>query len=740
MGHAILAALMLGCGPVRPAEPVNLVSNAGFEQTTPDGLAADWSGGEFGKPGANVALDAEVRHTGRHSVRLGTSPNSFVTCAAARVTVRPNTTYCIAWWCRTDGLRQARAYLFLQTNQAQRVLADADQVGTADWTRHLAEYTTTAEETWLYPVLTTHDLGGPDCQAWFDDVAVYEGGFPAPFAAVWQARERERSGVSETARVLARTPGLTVWSDTLAARIYREDGLPEYAQPATEIAVAAARGEEEFFQLVALPAGDLAAVDLSATDLVGHTTIAADHVRWWPVGYANIKVAHRPETRLGLTPDPLLDPAPVPAPQGQNTTFCVGIRVPRHAGAGLYHGAVALRAGDHELARVPVSLRVHDFALPEDPTFRTLITFSPGSLTPWDQRPVELIERDICRVLHEHGIRGLGATVVADARIEDGQVVCDFASLDARVEWVLERLHFNAFFLGPCFGGGTSEGWEAHSQWLGLEPLSEDFRRHFPEYMRQVAQHLRARGWLDKAYLYLWDEPEQDYFDQVVALQQLALQGDPGLKIWETTSPSYREFWGVVKAWSVPFGRPYFDEEAVEARRQAGEEIWVYNIPATLEAPPQLHRLWFWQAARYGAIGAQLWNTTFYHGIDPWQEITPQPYPVGRGRTSLYYYDAGDAILLYPNPAGAAPPLASLRLKLLQKGIDDFEYLSLLQTRLEEAARKRGARDPHAEAQTRTRAVAGRLVRDINSFVLDYAELEKVRAQLAAEIEAAAGD
>ena len=79
--------------------------------------------------------------------------------------------------------------------------------------------------------------------------------------------------------------------------------------------------------------------------------------------------------------------------------------------------------------------------------------------------------------------------------------------------------------------------------------------------MRQVAQHLREKGWLDKAYLYLWDEPEPDYFDKVVALQKLALQGDPGFKIWETTSPNYQAFWGVVKAWSVPFGRPHFNEE-----------------------------------------------------------------------------------------------------------------------------------------------------------------------------------
>jgi hypothetical protein len=248
--------------------------------------------------------------------------------------------------------------------------------------------------------------------------------------------------------------------------------------------------------------------------------------------------------------------------------------------------------------------------------------------------------------------------------------------------------------------------------------------------MRQIGQHLREKGWLDKAYVYLWDEPEPDYFDKVVALQKLALKGDPALKIWETTSPSHHAFWGVVKAWSVPFGRPHFDETSVEQRRATGDEIWVYNIPCSLEIAPQDHRLWFWQAARYGAIGAQLWNVTNYNGIDPWVSITPAPYPVGRGATSRYYYDAGAAIMLYPRPGGGLP-YASLRLKLLQKGLDDFSYLSLYQAAL---TRKGSA----ASAQTKMRKEASALVRDLQMYNRDSNLLEKIRNQVAEAIEAAA--
>jgi len=535
---------------------------------------------------------------------------------------------------------------------------------------------------------------------------------------------------------LSKTADLTVWADDLAARVYREDGLPDYAKPATEVPLSAARGEQVYTQIVLLPTHELAQVTIVPADLTGPDTIDAAQVQWWPVGYANIKKAHRQTTRLGLTPDPLLKPEPTTASAGHNAPFLIGITVPREAKPGTYTGSAAFQAGGQTVATVPLSLHVYDFALPTDPTFRTLITYSAGSFRPWDKRPIEEIEHDIARVLHAHGVRGNGATATVPARLVDGKVVCDFAAFDRRIQWFIDNLQFNAFFLGPCFGGGTSEGWQKHSKWLDMEPLSEDFNRLFPEYMRQVGQHLREKGWLSMAYLYLWDEPEPDYFDNVVALQRLALQGEPDFKIWETTSPNYEAFYGVVKAWSVPFGRPHFNEQSVDARRAAGDEIWVYNIPATLEAPPQLHRLWFWQAARYGAIGAQLWQTTFYNKIDPWEDITPVPWVTGRNQESLYVYDAGEAILLYPDKQGG-PPLPTLRLKLLQKGLDDFEYLAVLQQRLEDRAKRDGLPDPPTYARDEMRKMAGTIVKDIGSYNLDTILLQQTRDEIAKRIEAA---
>ena len=189
-------------------------------------------------------------------MRLGINPNTFLTTAATPVKVKPNTRYFITWWCKTEGLRQARAYLFLQTNKAQRTLTDGNQYLTTGWTQHFAEYVTTAEETTLSPTLTTHDMGGGPCLAWFDDVGIYEDSFPPAIKALYESRMKSES----TALVISKTAVLTVWADNLAARIYRADGLPSHARPAETFALSAARNEQNYFQLSVIPAADL--VDL----------------------------------------------------------------------------------------------------------------------------------------------------------------------------------------------------------------------------------------------------------------------------------------------------------------------------------------------------------------------------------------------------------------------------------------------------------------------------------------------
>jgi len=135
--HGLLG-LLWWAGALSAAEPLNLVRNPGLEEPVAGGAVPHWQ-----VPAAPLgAVDGEVAHGGRHSLRLGTKASSFVTCFGAPITVKPSTRYKVTWWCRTAGMRKARAYVWLQTNRAQRVVADDSQSGTTEWTQHWAEYLT----------------------------------------------------------------------------------------------------------------------------------------------------------------------------------------------------------------------------------------------------------------------------------------------------------------------------------------------------------------------------------------------------------------------------------------------------------------------------------------------------------------------------------------------------------------------------------------------------------------------
>lgn len=708
----------------------NKVINPGFEYITKNGIAADWYSSEFSN---NVQLDNKVVHSGNYSLKIKFSPNKYSTCNAPKIPVKPNTKYYISWWCKTDNLKMSKGSTFLQTNKAQREFPTEEQTGTKDWTLHMVEYTTTSEETFIYPraLAQCKDID-PNASgtAWFDDYGVYEGNFPSPLDELWEKQQSELNNVANTAVVLSNSSDLTVWADNLAAKIYKEDGLPKNARSAEEVSISAAKGEENFFQIAIIPNKDLSGVVLQPEALTGSGTIPASSIRYWPVGYVNIKDAIDPNTRMGLTPDPLLEAEPIRAPKRQNTVFCVGIRVPADAKAGVYNGKIILKTAERTLFEVPISLKAYNFTLPQNPTFKTLLTFKPYFIYNWQKshnpsfnKTVDDIEHNIFNLLYEHGIRGDGTIATVNAKIVNNQVVCDFTNFDKHMEWLFNTYNLNAFFLGPCLGGGNSDGWLPRKLFGSIEVFSPDFNRYFPEYMRQVAQHLKEKGWFDKAYLYLYDEPEPFYFNKVVSLQKLALQGDPDFKIWETTSPGYRAFWGIVKAWSVPFRKMYFEEYYVNERRKAGDEIWVYNIPSSLEGHTQIHRLWFWQASYFSATGAQLWNIVNYRDIDPWVEITPKPRINTLGKQ--YTFQAGQAIMIYPNPNSSGKSvLSSLRLKLVQKGIDDYEYLNILK-----------AKNP-----AKAKELSEKLIKDINVFVMDTKVLEQVRNEISEEIEAGNSD
>lgn len=254
---------------------------------------------------------------------------------------------------------------------------------------------------------------------------------------------------------------------------------------------------------------------------------------------------------------------------------------------------------------------------------------------------------------------------------EAGEVSIDWTEFDRETEYYLER-GLNAFNVhwGRVRGGwGTVAG-----------DVDERERRVSAEILRQTEAHLRARSWLDLAYIYSIDEPGKDAFPDVKAVFSQVHQAAPGLKRLLTFgygasrpiqpgNPLYRRLEGFVDIW-VPHS-DCFEPEYLDTRRRAGDEIWEYVCISAqkpyaniwgIDFPGTDPRVAFWQCYAEQITGFLYWATDYWEK-NPWED--PLTYPGGNGDGSLVYF-------------GEEGPINSLRWEAIRDGIEDYDYLALL--------------------------------------------------------------
>jgi hypothetical protein len=151
---------------------------------------------------------------------------------------------------------------------------------------------------------------------------------------------------------------------------------------------------------------------------------------------------------------------------------------------------------------------------------------------------------------------------------------------------------------------------------------------------------------------------------------------------------------------------------------------------------PRLHP---WMNYLYGNTGILYWATDNWTGVDcnPW--LKTETYPTGNG----------DGSLLYPGKDFKGP-VASIRLKMLREGLEDFELLTLLGERLKRVAETIGGRAVDYRPEDRTFEHAFSLITEegrshrlgaqtpyLRYVTRDFREIEMRRELVIAELERA---
>jgi Domain of unknown function (DUF4091) len=499
------------------------------------------------------------------------------------------------------------------------------------------------------------------------------------------------------------------WIADSLQKVSPDESAPRQLSKSADIY--AARNEFEPFQIVLHAENeDASGVDIQCSDLRSPQggRISSSNITIYAEQFMHVT---RPSLSSGTPaswPDALIpridryenerrNAFPLVVRRGRNQPVWIEVYVPETAQPGKYEGLISILRGQTVESSVPVHLTVWAFSLPSTSTLKssfglngtTILKQHLGSYTTDEDlyRLTALYAK--AALLHRISVHG-GSMVPPKYQYSGGHVHVDWGSYDKEV---------GPFLDGTVLLGGPLPGARATSVDLRT-PATFDTEQQRSLYLAEWVKHFGEKGWADRLFLYLWDEPAPADFPQVVTKGLASLAASSGIRNL-VTIPYAAKLDPVVQIW-VPLincleKKSGYDDFCAEApplnayqdQAKPGKSLWFYqscashgcNIPGgeyfkgwpsyMIDAPATANRVMQWVAWKYRMQGELYYSMNEAYGQkDPWKDIR-------------LFGGNGDGTLFYPGrPADIGGhtdiPIESIRLKLIRKGMEDYEYLALL--------------------------------------------------------------
>ncbi len=498
----------------------------------------------------------------------------------------------------------------------------------------------------------------------------------------------------------ARLPGggaVVAWGERPERKVFQGRPLP--AAKADALSFALAGNEAEAMQLVITPS-----VDIERLRIEGKVEGLEVNVK--RVGYVFVDVLSDGMGARGWWPDPLLPQCSggVNVRARANQPFWVKVRAAKGVARGIRHGALTVcyrrrGAGKDEQFTVPVKVRVFGFSLPDTPACES--AFGLNWLRVFEYHRVTNREDRIAvadryrELFGEHRLSPymalpMGVSTGGGERWHDRgnpdkvRVDFDWTPVDAELERVLRNWHFASLKVwvhGLGFGDLTGF---SQRKIMGYTQASPQYERLVKSYARQIQDHYEEKGWLSKAYAYVYDEPLKPHYPYLMESCRILKAAAPKIRRMVTIGPK-KELLGGPNLWCPITAHYAPDDEAWKAARAAGDQFWWYITFSSREPLVNEHiehsgidsRLWLWQTWGEHFTGILMWETAAWKG-NPFTCETP------RNEKGIVHSSA-EGFYIYPplecfstDGKVMAPPVDSIRFDLLREGIEDYDYFALL--------------------------------------------------------------
>jgi MYXO-CTERM domain-containing protein len=444
---------------------------------------------------------------------------------------------------------------------------------------------------------------------------------------------------------------------------------------AREARLFASRNEFESFQAVVV--GPATGVSAQMSELAGPSSIRS--VTLFREALINLANPSSTDGAAGRFPDALVPDVddvvgekrnafPFDVPAGENRAIWIEVLVPADAPPGDYHATLAVHSNQGD-AQVPVTLTVWDFALPSTSSLHSHFGLSYPTLPAG------------------HGVTGAEFTRLRGRYSQLG--------LD-------HRISLGGFDDGDPSAAHVEAAYGAYLDGTAPTRLTgarlTSVMRSGGGFADWVAR-FKAHGWLERLFDYTCDEPPQlCAWSDIPARAAAARAADPSFRTLVTTSIWEANQNGVTSSidlivpvvnfmWDKP-GQPHAgNQAALYASFLAGNprrELWIYQSCMShgcggssdyytgwpsimIDASAARARAEEWLTFLLGATGELYWETTAAFSHDAWNN-------------QWDFTGNGDGTLFYPGtPAkiGGSThiPVASIRLKMIREGMEDYEYL-----------------------------------------------------------------
>jgi hypothetical protein len=511
-----------------------------------------------------------------------------------------------------------------------------------------------------------------------DEIEVFDGTPPARSPVFEPGDTHIRLRQSVTPPVLAKQGDLLVWFEHGAQKVFRDEVVQSSRTPEPIVHVSAARGESEPFQIVLYHPQGLKNTRLVVNGLTGPMKIPASSVSWYPVGYVYVRSpSEKLVSQLGRTeglgkgwyPDFLIPAKSVDVPPGKQQPLWVVVDVPDNARAGDYAGTMTLLADGGVSIPLELRLHVYDFVMSIPRQFKALGRETGGIYG--DTAATKAYFQRLSRV----GFTGQ-AIFWPPPKITEvsGRLQFDWTGFDEMADLCINQLHFSTLALPGDVFAYHDKAFSPRNM-VGrqeLSPGSPAFWASLEESLTEYGRHLQQKGWTHHFIFYITDEPSANVHSYLLRVAEVVKRRMPGIPVLWIGGWVYPDLIGRVDIWGPNVKA--FESDIYTKRTAAGDKVWTYsNTLWLIDTPPLGSRALGWAYAKYGISGV------FFYSLNKWSQ---NPYEMPRTNASRN----GDPIFFYPDRTGGRGQLVnSIRIEMLRDGWDDWEYIHLLRSLVNQA-------------------------------------------------------